>query len=101
LAAGLKGNRVITELNISDNDLGVSGYSADTSGIIAIADAIPDMGAISTVIVNTFPLPIQDIKTKAKLDFSGKGLQVEEAVIIAALIPLNVSRTALPYLCYH
>jgi hypothetical protein len=49
LAAGLKGNQVITELNISGNYLGLkSDYSsAVTSGIIAIADAIPDMGALS------------------------------------------------------
>jgi hypothetical protein len=49
------------------------------------------MGAISTVIVNTFPLPIQDIKSKAALEFSGKGLKVEDAIIIAALLPSNVS----------
>jgi hypothetical protein len=50
LAAGLKGNQVITELNISENDLGLnSDYSADTSGIVAIADAIPDMGALSVL----------------------------------------------------
>jgi hypothetical protein len=60
-------------------------------GVIAIASALPDMGAMSTVIVNTFPLPIQDIKSKAALDFSGKGLKVEDAIIIAALIPSNVS----------
>jgi hypothetical protein len=47
LAAGLKGNQVITELNISNNALGKnSGNNVDTSGIIAIADAIPDMGAL-------------------------------------------------------
>jgi hypothetical protein len=59
------------------------------------------MGAISTVIVNTFPLPIQDIKSKAELDFSGKKLKVEDAIIIAALIPSNVSRTLSPHPCYH
>jgi Leucine-rich repeat (LRR) protein len=49
LAAGLKGNQVITELNISDNELGMKsdGISAEMSGIIAIADAIPDMGAMT------------------------------------------------------
>jgi hypothetical protein len=62
-------------------------------GIIALANAIPGMGAISTVIVNTFPLPIQDIKSKAELDFSGKELRVEDIIIIAALIPSNVSHT--------
>jgi hypothetical protein len=72
-----------------------------TSGAIAIANAIPKMGAIFTVTVNTFPLQIQDIKSKAELDFSGKGLKVEDAVIIAALIPLNVSRTTFPQSCYR
>jgi Ran GTPase-activating protein (RanGAP) involved in mRNA processing and transport len=47
LAAGLKGNQMITELNISNNDLGKNAeYDDDTSGVIAIADAIPDMGAL-------------------------------------------------------
>jgi hypothetical protein len=58
LAAGLKGNQVITELNISSNTrLGVNsdyddfdgdhGPEEDVSGVIAIADAIPDMEALS------------------------------------------------------
>ena len=46
-----------------------------------------------TVTINNFALPIQDIKTKPELDFSGKGLRFGDAIIIAALIPLNVSRT--------
>jgi hypothetical protein len=52
---------------------------------------------MSTVIINKFPLPIQDIKSKAEVEFSGKGLKVEDAIIIAALIPLNVSHK--PYIC--
>ncbi len=48
-----------------------------------------------TVTVNKFALPIQDIKTKSELDFSGKGLESEDAIIIAALVPLNVSHTKL------
>jgi Leucine-rich repeat (LRR) protein len=48
LAAGLKGNQVITELNISSNSLSCNfnGYR-DTSGVIAITDAITDMRALS------------------------------------------------------
>jgi hypothetical protein len=47
LAAGLKGNQVITKLNISGNLLGLNaGLDADTSSITAIADAIPDMVAL-------------------------------------------------------
>jgi hypothetical protein len=52
LAAGLKGNQVITELNISSNSLGINlDYGSDTSGVIAIADVIPDMGALTTLIL--------------------------------------------------
>jgi Leucine-rich repeat (LRR) protein len=48
LAAGLKGNQMITELNISSNRLGKNiGYDHDASGVIALADAIPDMGALT------------------------------------------------------
>jgi hypothetical protein len=47
LAAGLKGNQVIKELNISGNKLGHnSNGGADTSGVIAIADVIPGMRAL-------------------------------------------------------
>ena len=94
LAEALKNNQVMTELNISNNMLSRNTeYNADLSGVIAIRDAIPTMRAVATVTINMFPLPIQDIKTKAELDFSGKRLQVENAVVIAALIPLNVSQT--------
>ena len=49
LAAGLKGNQMITELNISSNGLGqIAPYQDDTSGVIAIADAIKDMGPCSS-----------------------------------------------------
>jgi hypothetical protein len=44
LAEGLKGNTVITELDISSN---VLGRDEDMSGVIALADAIPDMGALT------------------------------------------------------
>jgi hypothetical protein len=44
LAAGLKGNQVITELNIADNEL--TNYGKDMSGLIALVDVIPDMRAL-------------------------------------------------------
>jgi Ran GTPase-activating protein (RanGAP) involved in mRNA processing and transport len=49
LAEGLKSNQVITELDISSNSLGLRGYDADNSGIIALADAIPDMRALMSL----------------------------------------------------
>ena len=51
--------------------------------------------------MHKFPLPIQDIKTKAELDLSGKELNHLDAIIIAALLPLNVSRAIFGYLYYH
>jgi hypothetical protein len=46
-SCGLKGNQRIAELNISSNRLGGdSSYNGDTSGIIALANAIKDMGAL-------------------------------------------------------
>jgi hypothetical protein len=44
---GLKGNQVITELNISNNLLGwTNGVGLDMSGVIALAGVIPDMEAL-------------------------------------------------------
>jgi Ran GTPase-activating protein (RanGAP) involved in mRNA processing and transport len=54
LAAGLKGNQVITELNIANSNLtrgvrldrNVDIFGTDMSGVVALADVIPDMGAL-------------------------------------------------------
>jgi hypothetical protein len=67
LAAGLKGNHIITELNISSDALGLnSDYSADTSGIIAIADAIPDMGALTSLNLSSNNLKAEGAKIMAE-----------------------------------
>jgi hypothetical protein len=50
LAEALNSNQVMTELNLAKNKLGWkanSGGEADMSGIIALADVIPGMGALS------------------------------------------------------
>jgi hypothetical protein len=49
------------------------------------------MGAISTVIMHKFPLPIKDIKNNTELDLSAKELISLDAIVLAALLPLNVS----------
>jgi hypothetical protein len=86
----------MTEADFSNKHLGVGGAI-----IISAWISHKDNGGISTAVVNTFPLPIQDIKSKAVLDFSGKGLKVEDAIIIAALLPSNVSCTTNPHPWYH
>ena len=50
LAEALKNNPVMQELNISDNNLGWnSSNKQDMSGVIAISDAIPTMGALTSL----------------------------------------------------
>jgi hypothetical protein len=47
LAEGLRGNNVISELNVADNNL--CSYGRDMSGIIFLADVIKDMGAMTSL----------------------------------------------------
>jgi hypothetical protein len=56
LVEGLQGNQVMTELNLAGNELGkeapgMFGQKADMSGIIALADIIPGMGALTSLIL--------------------------------------------------
>ena len=48
LAEGLKGNTIMTELNLAANGLAVKADRSDhdMAGVIAIAEAIPTMGAL-------------------------------------------------------
>jgi hypothetical protein len=91
LAVGLIGNQMITELNISNNNLGKkSKYKNDTSGIIAIADAIPDMGAISQFTFSgddEYSKPVTMEISLTEADFSGKGLGTSGAIMAAAFLP--------------
>jgi hypothetical protein len=87
LAESLKGNQVITELNIAGNDLGLDGRDggADTSGVVALADVIPDMGAISTLTFGDKQAITMTTKM-TEANFSGK-LYSYEAQIVAAFLP--------------
>jgi hypothetical protein len=51
LAEGLRGNQVVKELNIAGNYIGMEDWrTADNkSGVIAISDAIPTMGALTSL----------------------------------------------------
>jgi Ran GTPase-activating protein (RanGAP) involved in mRNA processing and transport len=116
LAAGLKGNQVITELNIGSNKLGLnSNNSADTSGVVAIADVICDMGAILSVNLLTNDIPFEQAKALAsilkehptlkslygnrgdetELDMRGKGMGAGDAIM---LVPEIVDNKALTHL---
>ena len=51
LAEALNGNQVMTELNLAGNSLGLvtRNGAADMSGVIAVSDAIPTMGAMTSL----------------------------------------------------
>jgi hypothetical protein len=86
----LNANSVLKELDVSSNNA----YQGDPAGFAqGISKGLPGNGALSTVTMYKFPLLIQDIKTKIELNFSGKELCSLDAIVIAALLPLNVSGT--------
>jgi hypothetical protein len=100
----LKSNTVLTKLDVSDNAYYDNSSDSDEDDGLGFAQGlaigIKENGALSTVIVDTFLLPIPDIKSKAELNFSDKGLGVEDLIIIAALIPSNVSRISFSHPCF-
>jgi hypothetical protein len=93
LAGALKGNQVMTELNIAKNRLGfkAEGYEkADMSGVVAISDAIPTMGALAKFTFSgdheySEPVAIESSMTEA--DFRYKYLQASGAIMLAAFLP--------------
>jgi hypothetical protein len=53
LAEALKANQIMTELNLSDNSATFDGEKhGEMSGIVALAEAIPDMGALTKLIMS-------------------------------------------------
>jgi hypothetical protein len=85
LAEALKNNQVVTELNISSNYLGtVDGGTPDMSGVIALANVIPDMGAMTS------------------LNLASNGLGAEGAKIVAEAIKVTMCTPAIimaPFSC--
>ena len=59
LAEALNGNQVMTELNLAGNSLGlVQKYGiADMAGVLAISDAIPTMGALTSLNISNNNIP--------------------------------------------
>jgi hypothetical protein len=95
LAEALNGNQVMTELNLANNELGLrpnlaGGGDADMSGIIALAHAIPGMGAISQFTFSgdsgeSKPVTMEAAMVEA--DFSGKHLGVSGGIMLLAFFP--------------
>ena len=62
LAEALKGNQIMTELNVSGNAATWDGNKhGEMSGVIALADAIPDMGAMTSLDISNNSIGLIDI----------------------------------------
>jgi hypothetical protein len=92
LAAALKGNLIMIELNISSNKMtwNMNGSTwGGMSGIITLADVIPDMRALSTFTFSgdydSGHVTMETTMTEA--DFSGKKLGVSGGMMVAAFLP--------------
>jgi hypothetical protein len=119
LAAALKGNQIMTKLNISSNVMTFGGtFWGDMSGIIPLADVISDMRAMTSLHVgqNNIPekemkeiivdamnkesmkmlceVPIKD-KTLTELDVSGLSLGSEGALVVAEYLRDNGAMTSI------
>jgi hypothetical protein len=61
LGEGLKGNQVITELDLAGNEMGKEsgawGAKSDMCGVIALASALPDMRALTTLDISRNSIP--------------------------------------------
>jgi hypothetical protein len=68
IAEGLKGNQVVTELNISGNGMGkISKYEPrDKSGVAAFADVIAGMGALTSLNLSSNNLEVVGAKIFAE-----------------------------------
>jgi Ran GTPase-activating protein (RanGAP) involved in mRNA processing and transport len=116
LAESIKDNQVMQELSIASNNLGKnSSYDSDMSGVIAISNAIPTMGAMVTVNMMGNKIGkeqlsklqeimkvhatlvslcgIADNATEANL--SGLRMDAEDAVILAGEPPAKGAMTSL------
>jgi hypothetical protein len=100
LAGGLKGNNVITELNIAYNDLVRNAqWKSDMSGVIALANTIKDMGALSKFTFgDSYPVTIETSLMEA--NFSGRCFGVSEAIMLSAFLPKCMYVLA-PIKCIH
>ena len=70
-------------------ELDLSKRSLSASCAVLVANEIKVNRALTSIKINDYALPVNDIKTKPVLDLSNKKLKVEDAIIVAALLPLN------------
>jgi hypothetical protein len=113
LAEAVKGNQIMTALNISSNYLTFDGKDhGDMTGVAVLADAMPGMGALTSLHVGKNNIPKKEMKeimaiamrmdsmkilcevpfkdkTLTELDVSGKNLGSEGALVVAEYLDGN------------
>ncbi len=116
LADALKDNKIVKELKIASNNLVYdSNNNPDMSGVIAISDTIPTMGAMATVNVMGNLMGKEQLaklqemlkvhptlvslcgiaEDATKADLSGLYMDADDAVILAAELPAKGALTSL------
>ena len=78
----------MTEADFSKKDrLGVAG--AQILAAFMSTKLFNAKGALASLKINSYVLPVQEIKTATELDLSGKGLKSTDATVISALIQVH------------
>ena len=92
LAAALTGNQIMTELNMSKNNMTFAAGKGhgQKAGVTAFANAISTMGAMKKLTVSgdasdSRPVTIETSMTEA--DFRDKALGISGAIMLAAFLP--------------
>ena len=83
-SSALVRNKALEALHIGNNFLGAEGTKH-------LASMLRVNTTLKKLIVDSFPLSVQEIRTNRQLDFSGEELSSLDVHIIASLLALNVS----------
>jgi len=70
----------------SETELDLSGKLSGAADALMLVEDIKHNTALSKLKINSYWLPIQELKTATELDLSGKGLKAEDTVIVSSCI---------------
>ena len=85
--------KTLCGLDPNAKEIDLAGQGLGSDGAILVASEIKVNRALTSIKINDYALPVDDIKTKPVLDLSNTKLGVEDAIIVAALLPLNEALT--------
>ena len=85
--------KTLCGLTMKETELDLSGRGLEVADAVLLASDINANGALASLKINSYALPVQEIKTATELDLSGKGLEQEDAIVISALIQVHFTTT--------